>query len=110
MGLISGYAWILPAVTAAGWILSWWGQRRLRWYLLSAAAVVSVLCVVIGVLTKGPAVSPEDVGCSPAFACMDWDPIYWLEAGLIGLGCCLVLMLLTGAVEIVIRIGRWVSA
>ncbi len=67
MGIVPDYVFTLPAVIAAGWILSWWGTQRIRWVLLSAAAVVSVLCIVIGFQTKGPPVTPQNVGCSPAF-------------------------------------------
>ena len=108
--MTSGYTWILPAVTAVGWILSWWGPRRVRWVLLSVAALVSVLCVVVGALTKGPPADPDEIGCSSALACMDWEPIYWVVAGLIGLACCVVLLALTAVVEIGIRIGHGVSA
>jgi len=100
--VISSYVWILPAVIAAGWVLSWWGTRRIRWGLLSAAAVVSALCVTNGFLTKGPPVTPQTVGCSPAFECMNWGPIYWIEAGLIGFACCVVLTLVTLVAEIII--------
>ena len=110
MGLISGYAWIVPAVTAVGWVLSWWGPRRIRWGLLSASAVVSVFCVLVGVLGMGPPVSPEDVGCSSPMACMDWSPIYWVVAGLIGFVCCGALAVVTVVVEIVVRTGRGASA
>ncbi len=85
--MISGYVWTLPAVTIVGWILSWWGTRRIRWCLLSAATVISVSCLVIGDRDKGPQISPGTIGCSPALNCMDWRGIYWLEAGLIGFVC-----------------------
>lgn len=103
--MISDYVWVLPAVTIAGWIASWWGPRWIRWSLLSGSTVVSVLCVVTGGLTKGSPVGPEDSGCSPAFACMDWHPIYWLEAGLIGFVCCVVLLVPTVVADLVNRSG-----
>ncbi|MGW5649770.1 hypothetical protein [Streptomyces humi] len=48
MGVVPDYVFILPAVILVGWIASWWGTRRVRWVGLSGAAVVSVLCLVIG--------------------------------------------------------------
>jgi hypothetical protein len=103
--MISGYVWILPAATTVGWILSWWGSRRLRWGLLAAAVVVSVLCLVISYQTRGTPISP-DSDCRPAFQCMDWDPIYWVEAGLIGLGCIIVLVVVTVVVEAINKLVR----
>jgi hypothetical protein len=106
VGLISGYAWILPAVIAAGWILSWWGPRPIRWGLLPAATVISGLCVVIGVVMPVPPVSPESP-CHPGqFQCMPQEPINWIVAGLIGFACCLALLLVTIVVEFIIWIGR----
>ncbi|MFG2963942.1 hypothetical protein ACGFZS_11770 [Streptomyces sp. NPDC048288] len=91
---------------AAGWILSWWGPPRIRSILLSVSAVVAVLCLAVGNLTKGEPVSPEDASCSPAFTCMYWHPIYWVEAGLIDFGCCLALLVVTVLVDTVVRLGR----
>ncbi|WP_329256669.1 hypothetical protein OG223_33810 [Streptomyces sp. NBC_01478] len=100
--MISGYVWILPAVTIAGWIASWWGPHWIRWTLLSASAVVSVLCVATGDAEKGSPATPVGTGCSPPLACMDWHPVYWLEAGLFGLVCCAVLLIPTIAAEAVV--------
>jgi hypothetical protein len=100
---------VLPVVTVAGWILTWWGSRRTQWVLLSAAAVVSVLCVIAGAISKGPPATPQSVSCSPAFACMDPHPIYWIATGLIGVVCCVALMILTVLVEVVFTVGRRTS-
>jgi hypothetical protein len=86
---------ILPAVIVAGWILAWWGARRVRWVLLPAAAVVSVLCVVIGWHAMGPLAGSRSVDCSSSWACTDPGSLYLVAAGLLGFGCCLVLLLLT---------------
>jgi len=85
---------ILPAVIVVGWILSWWGARRVRWILLSAAGVVSVLCVVIGRQELGPPTDPRTVNCSSTWACTDPGSLYLVAAGLLGFGCCLVLLIL----------------
>jgi hypothetical protein len=85
---------ILPAVIVVGWILSWWGARRIRWILLSAAAVVCVLCVVVGWQAMGPAADPRTVDCSSTWACTDTGSLYLVAAGLLGFGCCLVLSIL----------------
>ncbi|MYS21778.1 hypothetical protein GA0115240_135237 [Streptomyces sp. DvalAA-14] len=105
MDIVPDYVFILPVVIIAAWILSWWGTQRVRWILLSAAAVVSVLCVVFGWHVRGPSVDPRTVGCSPAVECMDARPLYLLAAGLLGIGCCLVLLILTLMGE-AIRIWR----
>ncbi|WP_405863155.1 hypothetical protein OG407_32850 [Streptomyces sp. NBC_01515] len=99
--MISAYVWILPALTTAGWILSWWGPRWIRWSLLAAAAVISVLCVAIAGLTKQPPARPENIGCSPALECADWHPVHWFEAGLFGFACCVLLLIPTIVTEIV---------
>ncbi|WP_326664811.1 hypothetical protein [Streptomyces canus] len=90
---------ILPAVIVVGWILSWWGARRVRWILLSAAGVVSVLCVVIGRQELGPPADPRTVNCSSTWACTDPGSLYLVAAGLLGFGCCLVLLILATAVS-----------
>jgi hypothetical protein len=105
VGIVPDYVFILPVVIIGAWILSWWGTRRVRWILLSAAAVVSVLCVVFGRHTMGPPADPRTVGCSPAVECMDARPLYLFAAGLLGVGCCLVLLVLTLVGE-AIRIWR----
>ncbi|WP_037684169.1 hypothetical protein [Streptomyces griseus] len=94
MGIVPGYVYILPAAIVVGWILSWWGARRVRWVLLSAAAVVSVLCVVIGWQAMGPPAGPRTVSCSSTWACTDPGSLYLVAAGLLGCGCCFVLLLL----------------
>jgi hypothetical protein len=50
LGLISDYTYALLAVLVVGWFLSWWVPEQYRWYLLSAAAVVSVFCIGTGVV------------------------------------------------------------
>ncbi|MEU3935248.1 hypothetical protein AB0E85_24945 [Streptomyces sp. NPDC029044] len=107
MDVVPGYVFVLPAVIVAGWILSWWGARRVRWFLLSAATVVSVLCVVIGWHAMGPPADPRTVDCSSSWACTDPGSLYVVAAGLLGSGCCFVLLLLTLVGEVlVIRKGR----
>ena len=109
-GMISGYVWILPTVTTAGWIASWWGPRWIRWSLLSASAAISVLCVAAGGAGKGSPADPTAVGCSPPIACMDWHAVYWLEAGLFGFVCCVVLLVPTIVAEIVLRLENRATA
>ncbi|KJK39430.1 hypothetical protein UK15_13330 [Streptomyces variegatus] len=110
MDIVPGFVFILPAVIVVGWILSWWGARRVRWVLLSAAAVVSVLGVVIGWHAMGPPADPRAVNCSSSWACTDPGSLYLVAAGLLGFGCCLVLLLLTLVGEaILIRRARRIS-
>jgi O-antigen ligase len=100
--MISGYVWILPAVIAVGWVLSWWRARWMRWGLLCAGAVISVLCLVAGSHLSSPPLSP-DSGCTrEQVQCMDWRPVPWLESGLIGFVCCVLLLIVTTVAEIVI--------
>ncbi|SEG86129.1 hypothetical protein SAMN05216223_1174 [Actinacidiphila yanglinensis] len=101
MGIVSDYVFVMPGVIAAGWIVSWWGPRWIRWSLLSAAGVVSVFCAVIGLGMKSPPVTPQDPGCSPLFACTDWRPVEWIATGLLGFGCSVVLVLVTALVDVV---------
>jgi hypothetical protein len=121
--MTSGYVWILPALIAAGWILSWWGSRRIRWGLLFVAVVISVLCVAFGFHTYGgtPSVpedlrthgvtfSSDDLRCSPFFECMDRYPVYWMMTGLIGSVCCVALTLVTSVVDIITWFNRRGSA
>lgn len=94
MDLVPGYVFILPAVIVGGWILSWWAARWVRWALLSGAAVVSVLCVVVGGLAMGPRADPRTVDCSSSWACTDPSSLYVIAAGLLGFACCAVLVIL----------------
>ncbi|MBP0460682.1 hypothetical protein [Streptomyces montanisoli] len=57
MSIVPGYVFILPAVIVAGRVLSWWGTRWVQWVLLSSAAVVSVLFVVIALRRRASAAS-----------------------------------------------------
>jgi hypothetical protein len=109
--IVPGYVFILPAVIVVGWILSWWGARRVRWILLGAGAVVSVLCVVVGRQAMGPPADPRTVSCSSSWACTDPGSLYLVAAGLLGLGCCLVLLVLAlvGEAIVVSRRGRRTS-
>ncbi|MFI9749398.1 hypothetical protein [Streptomyces collinus] len=66
-----------------------------RWILLSAAAVVSVLCVVIGWHAMGPPADPRTVDCSSSWACTGPDSLYVVASGLLGFGCGVLLLLLT---------------
>jgi hypothetical protein len=126
LGTLSGNEWILPAVIATGWVLSWWGPRRIRWVLLPTAAVICVLCIVFGALDVGrgaPTVEEmarmheagvtfyaDQFHCSPYIACMDQYPVYWMMAGLIGFVCCVALMLVTSVVDAVTWSNRRASA
>ena len=107
---MSVYVWILPAVIAAAWILSWWGQRWIRWTLLPAGAVVSVLFVVTGFHLPVPPLSP-DSGCTrEQVQCTNARPVFWLETGLFGFVCCVLLLIPTIVAEIVNRVETRASA
>ncbi|MGW0835376.1 hypothetical protein [Streptomyces prunicolor] len=107
---MSANVWILPAVIAAGWTLSWWGQRWIRWTLLSAGAIVSVLVVVMGFHLSVPSLSP-DSGCTrEQVQCMNFRPVFWLETGLFGFVCCVLLFIPTVVAEIVNRVENRAAA
>ncbi|MFD8911780.1 hypothetical protein [Streptomyces sp. NPDC059575] len=97
--MILVYVFTLPALIVVGWLLSWWGSWRVRRIVLSGAAVVSLLCAVIGWQSMGPPSTPQSIGCRPALACLDMRPVFVVADGVSGLGCCFVLLLLTIGVE-----------
>ncbi|MGV9337095.1 hypothetical protein [Streptomyces sp. NPDC003688] len=104
--MILVYVFALPALIVVCWLLSWWGSRRVRRIVLSTAAVVSVLCVVIARQSAGPPSTPPPIGCRAALACVDLRPAFVIADGVIGLGCCVVLLLLTIGVEAVLTWRR----
>jgi hypothetical protein len=107
--MINGYVWILSAVTIGCWILSWRGSGWLRWGVLAAAAVASVLCYFISFQAPGGLVDPAH-GCPMLAGCGSWDSVYWLEAGLINLGCVIVLMVVTPVVAAITKLLRGSAA
>ena len=106
MGIISGYAWILPAVIAVGWIVAWWGMRWIRWGVLGTGVIVSVLVFVAGVHVSSPPLPPHS-GCTrQQVQCMDGRPIPWLEAGVFGVACCVLLLCVTLVAEVVLLLAN----
>jgi hypothetical protein len=104
LGLVSDYTFALLAVLAVGWFLSWWVPERFRWYLLFAAAVVSVLCIGLGVVRffgHKQLDPPKPYSCSWVLECTDPSPLFWIVGGLLGLECSFVLVLTTFAVGFV---------
>jgi uncharacterized membrane protein len=105
MGIVSDYVVILPATTFVGWVLSWWGPQQVRWWVLSIAVAISVICVVIGFGTDGPPATPGPVCCDPVTEYVDPPSIIWFAAGLIEFTCSVVLMFVTVVAELIL-IGR----
>jgi hypothetical protein len=70
--------------------------------LLLAAVVISLLCIVVAFLVPRTPVGP-DSSCRPALQCISPDPIYWMEAGLIGLVGGVALMVVTLVTEAIDR-------
>ncbi|MEU6245163.1 hypothetical protein [Streptomyces sp. NPDC047024] len=97
--MILVYVFTLPALIVVGWLLSWWGSWRVRRIVLGAGAVVSVLCVLAVLRSAGPPPTPRTAGCRPLLACTDLGPGFVAMGGVIGLVCCVVLLLLTIGVE-----------
>ena len=106
--MTDGYDWILPSVTTVGWILSWLGPRALRWGLLTATTVLSILCFPIELLIPVTPVSPSST-CRAAVECMSQTPLYWVINGLTGFVCCIVLSILTLAIETIVAALGWAS-
>ncbi|MFF7332605.1 hypothetical protein [Streptomyces sp. NPDC008150] len=100
---------ILPAVILVGWVPVWWVSRRLRWILLAGAGVVCVFFVVAGRDANARMPDPP-AGCAPLFACMDYSAVDVIVSGLLGLVCCLVLVVLTLVGELVVHVRRRASA
>lgn len=76
---------ILPIVIVIGWILSWRWSRLRRWGLLGAGAVVSAICLVIGLEALGRA-----------------SGLFWVPAGALGIECVIVLAVVTTVVDAVL--------
>jgi len=110
LGMISGWGWILPAVTVVGWILSWWGTQSMRWGLLAVAPFISLLCIVTGFLIAGPLSPPAPPGCPGVAACTNVVPVYWWQSGLYGLVCAVALIVVTTVVEAIVWIAHRASA
>ena len=112
MELVTGYAWIAPAVIVAGWLLSWWGPRWSRWLLLLSASAICALCVVVPFLVltlspKTPFVPRYD--CQSPLDCSDWSlapQLHWAVAGLIGLVFCVELAVVTAVIDRIISFRR----
>jgi hypothetical protein len=102
MELIHGYGWVLSAVIIAGWALSWWTRRWVRWTVLCIAEVACVLCVAYGYADGWQPISESQLHCLHVVECLNLHPLGWINNGIVGLTCSLVLMLVTGAVELVI--------
>jgi hypothetical protein len=102
MYLIHGYGWFLSAVIIAGWALSWWAPRWVRWTVLCIAAVASILCIAYGFTDYGRPLDESQLHCSPFIECLNQHPVGFMTNGIVGLGCSLLLVLVTSVVELVL--------
>ena len=105
MELISGYVWILPGAIVTGWALSWLRRSRLvRWSLLLASLIASLLCVAIAIVVaiEGKRSYIPPAQCPKATTCGGYDlgPFSWLAAAVLGFGCCLILVGITFVAEL----------
>ncbi|MGQ4514648.1 hypothetical protein [Streptomyces sp. DW26H14] len=96
--MITGYVFVLPAATLAGWFLAWRGSRWLPWGVLAVAVVASALCCVMSFHAPGGVTDPAH-GCPMLAGCGSWDRLYWLEAAVFNLGCVIVLTIVTPVVS-----------
>lgn len=94
---------ILPAVITLGWLVSWSGPARVRWGLLAVAVVVSIVCVVVGIHPRQPPPQLGPDSCSGTVACTDFSGFAWYVAGIYGIVCWFVLLVLTLVIDAV----RW---
>lgn len=114
MGLVTGTAWILPAVVFAAWLVSWRWPWWIRWSLVGGGIIVSVLAAVIPTLIglSQPAAPfvPTPMCDSP----MCWNsgranPLDWWVTGIVGVAFCLALAVVTGLIEVGLDIKRRAS-
>jgi hypothetical protein len=101
------YDWILPAVTSVCWLLSWPAPRSVRWGVLTAGVVLSILCIPVAMFVPTAQPSPDN-HCRPLIECSSPDPLYWAMAGVIGFVSCLALIALTLVIEGIAAAARWV--
>lgn len=114
MDLITGAAWILPAVVFAAWLASWWWLRWIRWVLVCAGTIVSVLVAVIATLIIGSQPAAPFVRTPMCGSPMCWnsgraDPLPWWVIGFVGVAFCVALAVVTALIDIVLEITRRAS-
>jgi hypothetical protein len=105
MGLtfLIGLVLIVPAATIFGWVASWRGPWWVRWGVLAGVGVVSVCCLAYGFVMPRTQITPET--CSWAPGCTSSTPLYWMLAGLAGVGV-VILLAFAGLIVEVIRATR----
>jgi hypothetical protein len=97
--------WILPAVLVAAWALLWRSPRRLRLWFLPAAGALSILCFPAGLIASETQLSGAGCGARSR-GCFSTDAVHWWLNGLHGLLTCGALVIVTLAIELVLRILR----
>jgi hypothetical protein len=114
---INDCVWILPALTFAGWTLSWWRQSRIRWGLLCATAAISVVSIAVAFVTlrltpSAPLVPGHT--CHSPVECADSSPNTapgsWFLTGVFGLGSFVLLTFVTIVLEAINRGGQRTSS
>jgi hypothetical protein len=83
-------------------------RRRVRLWFLAIAVALSILCVPTGMIAgsvemSGAACGPHDLSC------FSMQEVEWWANGFFGFMSCVVLSILTLAVELVIAIVRRTS-
>jgi hypothetical protein len=100
--------WVLPALLAVAWLLSWLTRRRVRLWFLPIAVAVSILCVPAGMIAGSAQMSGST--CGPHdLSCFSMQEVDWWFNGLLGFVACGVLAILTLAVELVMAFIRHTS-
>jgi hypothetical protein len=102
--LLIGLAVIVPVVLIIGWVASWRWAWWVRWGALAVVGIASVCCLAYGFLTPQAQLTPET--CSWAPGCASWTPLYWMAAGLGGVGLVILLALAGLIAEVILRVKK----
>jgi hypothetical protein len=108
LGETAAVDWILPALLAAAWLLSWLTRRRIRLWFLAVAVALSILCVPAGMVAGTAQMSGATCGPGDS-SCFSIDEVDWWLNGLFGFLTCALLGFLTVAVESVMAVVRRTS-
>ena len=102
--LLIGLAVIVPVVLIIGWVASWRGPWWVRWGALAVVGIASVCCLAYGFLCSHAQLTAET--CSLAPGCASWTPLYWMAAGLGGVGLVILLALAGLIAEVILQVRK----
>jgi hypothetical protein len=102
--LLTGLALIAAAGIIIGWIASWRGPWWARWGGLAVVGVASACCLAHGLVMPRTQITPET--CSWAPGCVSSASLFWMAAGLAGVGIVMLLAVAGLIVEVILRVTR----